>query len=79
MREDTTVSLSNPAFRDELNEVVHHGAQQIIWQTVEAELQAFVEDHAAEHDARRLHGDLHIPVGQCSVKSSRNQSQALSS
>ena len=52
MHEDTTVSLSNPAFRDELSEVVRHGAQQIIRQAVEAELQAFVEEHSVERDAR---------------------------
>ena len=52
MYEDTTVSLSNPAFRDELSEVVRHGAQQIIRQAVEAELQAFVEEHSVERDAR---------------------------
>ena len=51
MHEDTTVSLSNPAFRDELSEVVRHGAQKIIPQAVEVELQAFVEEHATKRDA----------------------------
>ena len=38
MQEDTTVSLTNPTFRDELSEVVRHEARQIIRQAVEAEL-----------------------------------------
>ena len=52
MREDTTVSLTNPAFRDELSELVRRGAQRIIRQVVEAELGAFLEEHSAERDAR---------------------------
>ena len=52
MDKDTTVTFSNPAFRDELSEVVRHGARQIIRQAVEAELHAFVEEHAAERDGR---------------------------
>ena len=52
MEKDTTVTFSNPAFRDELSEVVRHGARQIIRQAVEAELQAFLEEHAAERDGR---------------------------
>ena len=52
MDKDTTVSFSNPAFRDELSEVVHHGAQRIIRQAVEAELQVFLEGHGAERDVR---------------------------
>ena len=52
MDKDTTVTFSNPAFRDELSEVVRHGARRIIRQAVEAELQAFVEEHAAERDGR---------------------------
>lgn len=35
MHEVTMVCLSNHAFRDELAEVVHDGAQQIIQQAVE--------------------------------------------
>ena len=41
MREDTTISFMNPAFRDELSELVREGAQRIIRQAVEAELGAF--------------------------------------
>ena len=52
MDKDTTVTFLNPAFRDELSEVVRHGARKIIRQAVEAELQAFVEEHAADRDAR---------------------------
>ena len=44
--------FSNPAFRDELSEVVRDGAQQIIRQAVEAELEAFLEEHSAERDGR---------------------------
>ena len=52
MREDTTISFTNPAFRDELSELVREGAQRIIRQAVEGELQAFLEEHSAERDAR---------------------------
>ena len=52
MREDTTISFMNPAFRDELSELVREGARQIIRQAVEAELGAFLEEHAADRDAR---------------------------
>ena len=46
MREDTTVSFTNPSFRDELSDLVREGAQRIIRQAVEAELGAFLEEHA---------------------------------
>ena len=52
MREDTTISFMNPAFRDELSELVREGTQRIIRQAVEAELGAFLEEHAADRDAR---------------------------
>ena len=52
MHKDTTIPFTNPAFRDELSEVVREGAQRIIRQAVEAELGAFLEEHAGEHDAR---------------------------
>ena len=52
MREDTTISFMNPAFRDELSELVRERAQRIIRQAVEGELQAFLEEHSAERDAR---------------------------
>ena len=46
MDEDTTIPFTNPAFRDELSELVREGAQRIIRQAVEAELGAFLEEHA---------------------------------
>ena len=51
MHEYTTIPFRNPAFRDELSELVREGAQRIIHQAVEAELGNFVEDHAAARDA----------------------------
>lgn len=50
MGNDTIVSFSNPAFRDELSELVREGAQRIIRQAVEAELKVFLEEHAGERD-----------------------------
>ena len=52
MREDTTIPLRSPAFRDELSDLVREGVQQIIRQAVEAELRVFLEEHADEHDAQ---------------------------
>ncbi len=52
MREDTTIPFRSPAFRDELSDLVREGAQRIICQAVEAELGAFLEEHAGEHDAQ---------------------------
>ena len=52
MHKDTTIPFTNPAFRDELSELLREGAQRIIRQAVEAELGAFLEEHAGEHDAR---------------------------
>jgi len=51
MSDDTIVSFSNPAFRDELTDLVRHGAQRIIRQAVEAELKCFLEVHAEARDA----------------------------
>ena len=51
MGNDTIVSFSNPAFRDELSDLARQGAQRIIRQAVEAELMGFLEEHAAERDA----------------------------
>lgn len=51
MGNDTIVSFSNPAFRDELSDLARQGAQRIIRQAVEAELMGFLEGHAAERDA----------------------------
>ncbi len=50
MREDTTIPFVSPAFRDELSDLLREGAQRIIRQAVEAELGAFLEEHAADHD-----------------------------
>lgn len=51
MDNDTIVSFCDPAFRDELSDLVRDGAQRIIRQAVQAELQAFLDAHAAERDA----------------------------
>ncbi|MDE0540427.1 MAG: hypothetical protein OXH94_17060 [Rhodospirillales bacterium] len=51
MREDTTIPLRNPAYRNGLSELVREGAQRIIRQAVEAELEAFLEGYAADRDA----------------------------
>jgi transposase-like protein len=52
MSDDTVVSFSDPAFRDELSELVQDGAQRIIKQAVETELQAFLDAHEAARDAQ---------------------------
>lgn len=52
MRGDTTIPFWNPAYREELSELVRAGAQRIIRRAVEAELAAFLEEHAGEHDAQ---------------------------
>lgn len=51
MANDTIVSFVNPAFHDELSDLVREGAQRIIRQAVEAELKVFLEQHAAAQDA----------------------------
>ena len=51
MREDTTIPFVNPAFRDELSELVRAGAQRIIRRAVKAELGAFLEEYSAARDA----------------------------
>lgn len=53
MANDTFVSFSDPAFRDELSELVRDGAQRIIRQAVEAELRVFLDEHAEHRD---VHG-----------------------
>lgn len=53
MANDTVVSFANPAFNDELSDLIREGAQRIIRQAVEAELKAFLEQHATEHEGRR--------------------------
>ena len=52
MDKDTTISFTNPAFRDELSELVRDGVRRIIRQAVEAELGTFLEEHAAARDTR---------------------------
>lgn len=51
MANDTVVSFANPAFHDELSDLVREGAQRIIRQAVEAELKAFLEQHGESQDA----------------------------
>jgi len=51
MSDDTIVSFSNPAFRDELSDLVRDGAQRLIRQAVEAELKSFLDAHGEERDA----------------------------
>ena len=52
MHKDTTIPFTNPAYRDELSELVREGAQRIIRQAVEAELGSFLEEHSTERDRR---------------------------
>ena len=70
MHIDTTIPFTNPVFRDELSELVREGTQRIIHRAVEAELGAFLEEHAAARDAwgRRVvvrNGYLHSPRYVC--------------
>jgi len=51
MSDDTIVCFSNPAFRDELSDLVRDGAQRIIRQAVEAELKGFLDAHGSERDS----------------------------
>ena len=44
MVNDTIVSFTDPAFRDELSDLVREGARRIVAQAVEAELKGFLED-----------------------------------
>jgi putative transposase len=52
MGQDTIVSFCDPAFRDELSDLVRQGAQRIIRQAVEAELKGFLEAHEDARDER---------------------------
>lgn len=52
MADNTIVSFSDPAFRDELSELVRHGAQRIIRHAVEAELNMFLDEHAESRDGQ---------------------------
>ncbi len=51
MTNDKIVSFSNPAFRDELTDLVRSGAQRIIRQAVEEELRSFLDEHRGDCDA----------------------------
>lgn len=51
MDNDTIVSFCDPAFQDELSDLVRDGAQRIIREAVEAELKAFLEAHGGKRDA----------------------------
>lgn len=51
MVNNTIVSLTDPAFRDELSDLVREGARRIIAQAVEAELNVFLNEHAEARDA----------------------------
>ena len=51
MANDKIVSFSNPAFRDELTDLVRSGVQRIIRQVVEEELKSFLDKHGGDRDA----------------------------
>ena len=54
MRDDTTIAFTDPAFADALSDLVRDGAQRIIKQAVQAELNAFLQTHAdRDADGRR--------------------------
>ena len=46
MREDTMIFFTNPAFREEISELVRNVAQTIIGHGVKAELEAFLKENA---------------------------------
>ena len=50
MANDTMVSFTDPAFRDELSDLVREGARRIIAQAEEAELKGFLEAHSEARD-----------------------------
>lgn len=51
MGNDTIVSFSDPAFRDEFSDLVRQGARRLIGQAVKTELKAFLDEHADARDA----------------------------
>jgi transposase-like protein len=54
MQDDTTIAFADPAFADALSDLVRDGAQRIIKQAVQAELNAFLQTHAdRDADGRR--------------------------
>jgi transposase-like protein len=50
MNDSTIVSFSDPAFRDDLTELLRHGAQRLIAQAVQSELEQFLMAHQRQHD-----------------------------
>ena len=52
MSKNTIVEFQNPAFRDELTEVLRQGAQRLIQAAVQAELEVFLDGHAGSRDER---------------------------
>jgi transposase-like protein len=55
MSNDTTVSFLNPAFRDEMTDLIRAHAQTAIHQAVLAELDAFLGRHDDTDDQGRRH------------------------
>ncbi len=53
MRDDTTIAFTDPAFADALSDLVRDGAQRIIKQAVQAELDAFLQAHSDRDDEGR--------------------------
>lgn len=53
MTHDTTISFADPAFADTLSDLVRDGAQRIIKQAVQAELDAFLHSHPDRGDDGR--------------------------
>ena len=45
MSNDTTIPFGNPAFRDEMTDLIRAYAQTVIHQAIVAELDAFLGDH----------------------------------
>lgn len=78
MSEDTIVSVSSPAFEDQLTQMLQNGAQRLIAAAVSAELEQFLECHAGrcdEHGRRAVVRNGYQPertlltgVGEVAVK-----------
>lgn len=78
MSEDTVVSVSSPAFEDQLSEMLQAGARKMIAAAVSEELERFLECHAArcdEHGRRAVVRNGYQPertlltgVGEVAVK-----------
>ena len=50
MNDSTIVCFSDPALRDDLTELLRHGAQRLIAQAVQSELEQFLMVHQHRHD-----------------------------